>query len=108
MKNTQMIQGILSIAAIFCLVVGWFNLFSPEINNLLSQKVFYILIGFSFFFQAPFLSNPKMRYPMYLAAAFCIVGALLPESLNMSYIKTAGLLGGVVLSIFNRPRQVRS
>ncbi|MDF0719350.1 MULTISPECIES: hypothetical protein [Chryseobacterium group] len=108
MKNTQMIQGILSIAAIFCLVVGWFNLFSPEINALLSQKIFYILIGASFFFQAPFLSNPKMRYPMYLAAAFCIIGALLPDSLNLQFLKTAGLFGGVLLSIFNRPRQVRN
>lgn len=108
MRNTQSIQGILSIAALACLVVGWFNLFSPEINDLLYQRLFYILIGASFVFQAPSLANPKMQYPMYLAAAFCIVGALLPDSLNMGWIKTAGLFGGVILSIFNRPRQVRN
>jgi hypothetical protein len=50
MNQQQSIQGI-SIAAVVCLAVGWFNLFSPEINHLLSRKVFYILIGASFLFR---------------------------------------------------------
>jgi hypothetical protein len=39
-----------------------FNLFSPEINHLLSRKVFYILIGASFFIQAPMLTNKNFVY----------------------------------------------
>lgn len=105
--NTQTIQGILSIAALFCLVVGFFNLFSPEINDLLYNKLFYVLIGASFFFQAPTLTNKNLLYPMYTAAALCIIGAFLPSDSQFSFIKTIGLFAGVILSIFNRPRQVR-
>ncbi|UJF31034.1 hypothetical protein L0B70_06565 [Kaistella sp. 97-N-M2] len=105
--NTQTIQGILSIAALLCLVVGFFNLFSPEINDLLYNKLFYVLIGASFFFQAPTLSNKKLLYPMYVAAALCVIGAFLPTDSQFAVIKTIGLFAGVILSIFNRPKVVR-
>ena len=105
--NTQAIQGILSIAAILCLVVGFFNLFTPAINDLLYNKLFYILIGVSFFFQAPTLSNKNLLYPMYAAAALCIIGAFLPKVSQFGMLKTIGLFAGVILSIFNRPRVTR-
>lgn len=105
--NTQTIQGILSIAALLCLVVGFFNLFSPEINDFLYHRVFYVLIGASFFFQAPTLTNKNFLYPMYAAAALCIIGAFLPPDSKFIFIKTIGLFAGVILSIFNRPRPVR-
>ncbi|KIA89362.1 hypothetical protein [Kaistella jeonii] len=105
--NTQAIQGILSIAAILCLVVGFFNLFTPTVNDLLYNKLFYILIGVSFFFQAPTLSNKNLLYPMYAAAALCIIGAFLPKESQFGMLKTIGLFAGVILSIFNRPRVTR-
>ena len=105
MQNQQQsIQRILSIAALICLAVGWFNLFSPEINHLLSRKVFYVLIGASFFIQAPLLTNKNFVYAMYAAAAVCVVGAFIPENSNLSAIKTIGLLGGIILSLSNRRR----
>lgn len=105
MQNQQQsIQGILSIAALICLAVGWFNLFSPEINHLLSRKVFYVLIGASFFIQAPLLTNKNFMYAMYAAAGICVVGAFLPEDSNLSALKTIGLLGGIILSLTNRRR----
>lgn len=105
--NTQTIQGILSIAALLCLLIGFFDLFSPEINDLLYHRVFYVLIGASFFFQAPTLTNKNLLYPMYTAAALCIIGAFLPQDSQFAIIKTVGLFAGVLLSIFNRPRPVR-
>lgn len=105
--NTQTIQGILSIAALLCLIVGFFDLFSPEINDLLYHRVFYVLIGASFFFQAPTLTNKNLLYPMYAAAALCVIGAFLPQDSQFAIIKTVGLFAGVLLSIFNRPRPVR-
>ncbi|WP_027375976.1 hypothetical protein [Kaistella palustris] len=105
--NTQTIQGILSIAALLCLVVGFFNLFSPEINDLLYNKLFYLLIGVSFFFQAPTLTNKNFLYPMYVAAALCIIGAFLPKDSQFAMIKTIGLFAGVILSIFSRPKLTR-
>ncbi len=105
-KNASL-QGIISIAALACLLVGWFNLLSPEINEFLYQKLFYILIGISFIFQAPLLSNKNFLYPMYVAAGLCIIGALLPRESQFAAIKTIGLFAGVILSIFNRPRQVQ-
>ena len=105
--NTQTIQGILSIAALLCLVVGFFNLLAPEINDLLYNKLFYVLIGVSFFFQAPTLANKNLLYPMYAAAALCIIGAFLPKDSQFAMIKTIGLFAGVILSIFNRPKVVR-
>ena len=102
--NTQTIQGILSIAALLCLVVGFFNLFTPEINDLLYNKLFYILIGVSFFFQAPTLSNKNFLYPMYAAAALCVVGAFMRPDSQLNMIKTIGLFAGVILSIVGKPR----
>lgn len=105
MNQQQSLQGILSIAAIICMAVGWFNLFSPEINELLSRKVFYVLIGASFFVQAPSLSNKNFMYGMYAAAALCVIGAFLPADSKLSMLKTIGLLGGIVISLTNRPRR---
>lgn len=107
MQNTK-IQGIISIAALACLLVGWFNLLSPELNEFLYQKLFYILIGVSFIFQAPTLTNKNFLYPMYVAAGLCIIGAFLPAGSQYAAIKTIGLFAGVILSIFNRPRQRNS
>jgi hypothetical protein len=104
MKNQQSTQGILSIVALLCLAAGWFNLFSPEINNLLSRRVFYVLIGISFFLQAPSLKNKNFTYAMYAAAAICVLGGLLiPRDSKLEFIKTIGLLGGIILSFVNRP-----
>ncbi|WP_029296377.1 hypothetical protein [Chryseobacterium hispalense] len=103
MNNQQTTQGVLSIVALLCLVVGWFDLFSPEINILLSRKVFYVLIGISFFLQAPFMTTKNLMYAMYVAAALCVVGALFPVDWKISGIKTLGLLGGIILSFSNRP-----
>ena len=102
MKNLQMVQGIISLLAILCLVVGWFNLFPTEIEEIISNKLFYLLIGLSFILQAPLLSNVKFTYPMYGAAALCIVGAFIPLGHDLSFIKTVGLLGGVIISFTNR------
>lgn len=104
MKNFQTIQGLLSMAALICLLVGWFKLLSPEMNDLLYQRLFYFLIGVSFIFQAQILPNKTMLYPMYIAAALCIVGAFLPLDSRFASIKTIGLFAGVIISIFNRPR----
>lgn len=104
MKNQQSTQGLLSIIALLCLAVGWFNLFSPEINTLLSRKIFYVLIGASFFLQAPLMKNQNFTYAMYAAAAICVLGGLLiPLGSKLETIKTVGLLGGIILSIANRP-----
>jgi len=101
-NNLQMAQGIISVLAILCLVAGWFQLFSPEVNDIVSRKLFYLLIGLSFILQAPLLSNAKFIYPMYAAAALCIIGAFLPIDSGFSFIKTIGLLGGVIISFTNR------
>jgi len=104
MKNQQSIQGILSIIALVCLAAGWFNLFSPEINTLLSRRIFYILIGASFFLQAPYLKNKNFTYAMYAAAVICVLGGLLiPIGSRMESLKTIGLLGGIILSFTSRP-----
>ncbi|AZA52480.1 hypothetical protein [Chryseobacterium sp. G0201] len=105
MRNQQTIQGIISVIAVICLAAGWFNLFSPEVSNILSKRVFYVIIGISFVLQAPFLSNKNFTYPMYIAAALCIVGAFLPLDSRLSGMKTLGLLGGIILSFSNRQRQ---
>ena len=102
--NTQSIQGILSIAALVCLVVGFFKLFSPEVNEFLFNRLFYVLIGVSFIFQAPTLTNKNFLYPMYAAAALCIIGAFIPQDSQFHMLKTIGLFAGVILSIFSRPR----
>lgn len=102
--NTASIQGILSIAALVCMAVGFFNLFSTQVNDLLYHKVFYILIGASFFLQAPTLTNKKLLYPMYIAAALCVIGAFFPIESPFSIIKTIGLFAGVIISVLSRPR----
>lgn len=105
--NTSTIQGVLSIAALLCLVVGFFKFFSPEVNDFLYNRLFYLLIGISFFFQAPTLSNKNFLYPMYAAAGLCIIGAFLPVDSQFAIVKTIGLFAGVILSIFGRPRLTR-
>ncbi len=107
MKNSTIIQGVLSVLALICLAVGWFNLFSPEITDLLYQRVFYILIGLSFIFQAQTFLNQKFVYLMYIAAGLCIIGAFLPFDSPFARIKTIGLFTGVIVSIFNRQRVPR-
>lgn len=101
-NNLQTSQGVISILAIICLVAGWFNIFSTEVNEFLSRRLFYILIGISFILQAPLLTNSKFVYPLYAAAAMCIVGAFLPLDSKFTGIKTIGLLAGVIISFANR------
>lgn len=107
MQNSQRIQGVLSILALICLAVGWFNLFPPQITELLYQRFFYILIGLSFIFQAQSFVNQKFVYLMYIAAGLCILGSFLPFDSQFARIKTIGLFTGVIVSIFNRPRAKR-
>ncbi|QDP85062.1 hypothetical protein FNJ88_05615 [Chryseobacterium sp. SNU WT5] len=102
--NTTTIQGILSIGALVCILVGYFNLFSPEINSFLYNRLFYILIGASFLVQAPTLTNKNLVYPMYIAAGLCIVGAFMRPDSQVAIIKTIGLFAGVLMSIFSRPK----
>ncbi|MET3538021.1 hypothetical protein [Chryseobacterium limigenitum] len=105
MRNQQTIQGIISVIAVICLAAGWVNIFSPEVSNILSKRVFYVIIGISFVLQAPFLSNKNFIYPMYAAAGLCIIGAFLPLDSRLAGMKTLGLLGGIILSFSNRQRQ---
>lgn len=107
MKNRNAIQAYVSIAALICLLAGFFNLFTPEINELLYQKIFYVLIGISFALMAPTLTNRNFIYPMYLSALLCVIGAFLPMDSRYIYIKTIGLFAGVLISVFNRPRAPR-
>lgn len=106
--NTTTIQGILSLGALVCILIGFFNLLSPEINEFLYQKLFYILIGASFFVQAPTLTNKNFLYPMYAAAALCVVGAFIPVDSQFSAMKTIGLFAGVLMSIFSRPKMPKA
>ncbi|MGO4707745.1 hypothetical protein AB4Y90_01260 [Chryseobacterium sp. 2TAF14] len=101
-NNLQAAQGIISILAIICLAVGYFNLFSNEINVFLFRRLFYILIGISFIVQGRMLMYTKFMYPMYAAAGLCIIGAFLPIDSSLNVIKTIGLLGGVVISFVSR------
>lgn len=103
MKNSQSIQGILSIAALVCLAIGWFNLFTPELNHFFSEKLFYFLIGVSFIFSAGMYPGKPAQYTGYAAAALCIIGAFLPE--NYRYLRTIGLVAGIILSFSGRSRQ---
>lgn len=100
-------QGILSIAALLCLIVGWFHFLPEEITILLSKRLFYILVGASFIVQAPFIPNRNYLYPMYIAAALCIVGAFLPLDSRFAGIKIIGLFAGAIISFFNRQSQQR-
>lgn len=105
--NKQVLQGILSIVAIICIVIGFAKPFSPEINDLIYRKIFYIIIGVSFILMAPSLANQKFAYPMYVAAALCIIGAFLPVDSKFEAIKAIGLFAGVIISIFNRQKVQR-
>lgn len=106
-QNLQTAQGAISILAVVCLAIGWFNLFSPEVNAILSKRIFYIIVGVSFILQAPLLINKNFVYPMYAAAALCIIGAFLPYDSKFTGMKTLGLLGGVIISFSNRPNYRR-
>lgn len=104
-QNSSKIQGILSIVALVCLAAGWLNLFSPQINHILYNIIFYIAIGLSFFFAAKMYPNKNHQYIAYAAAALCIIGPFLPA--NLSFIKTIGLFTGVILSFVARPKYTR-
>ncbi|WP_226063400.1 hypothetical protein [Kaistella polysaccharea] len=105
--NTTTLQGILSIGALICIVVGFFNLFSQDVNDFLYHRLFYVLIGASFFLQAPTLTNKNLIYPMYIAAGLCIIGAFMRPDSQVAIIKTIGLFAGVLMSIFSRPKVTR-
>lgn len=107
MKNIQTLQAIVSVGALVCLLAGWFKFFSPEINDFLYHKLFYVMIGLSFALMAPVLTNPKFVYPMYGAAVLSIVGVFFPEDHPLAVLKTIGLFAGVIISLFNRPRVQR-
>ena len=102
MKNSQSLQGMLSVGALLCLVVGWFQILPPHISDIVYKQLFYILIGASFVLQAQMLPNKKVMYAMYVAAVLCIIGAFLPIESQAASIKTIGLFAGVIISLFNR------
>ncbi len=104
LSQLQSLQAIVSVGALLCLLTGWFNFFSPEINAFLYHKLFYVLIGISFALMAPVISNPKFKIPMYIAAALCVIGIFFPDESQFAALKTIGLFAGVLLSLFNRPR----
>lgn len=104
MKNIQLIQSIVSIAALICLASRWINIFPPDVTSILYGKLFYILIGISFALQARLMTNIGFVYAMYAFGAACIIGAFLDPNSQMSIIKTVGLLGGVILSLIGRSR----
>ncbi len=104
MKNYSTIQGALSIGALVCLAIGWFELLSPELNDLIRNKIFFVLVGLSFFFSAQVYPSQNHKYISYAAAALCIVGAFLPP--NFAFLKTIGLLAGVILTFAARPRRI--
>ncbi|MEG0761025.1 hypothetical protein SAMN05421796_101429 [Chryseobacterium piscicola] len=106
-NNLQAAQGVLSIVALLCIVAGWFHIFPENINQFLSKRIFYVLVGISFILQAPFVGNKNFIYPMYAAAALCIIGAFLPYDSLYNYIKTIGLLAGIIISFSNRSYQGR-
>ncbi|WP_419869540.1 hypothetical protein [Chryseobacterium sp. CT-SW4] len=101
-----MTQGIISIIALVCLGAGLFNFFSPEINSILSGKIFYILIGIGFFAEATFLSNRSLAFPMYAAALMCVLGAYVFTDTRFAVIKTIGLIIGIIFSLSNRSRHM--
>lgn len=103
MKNYTNVQGFISLAAILCIVTGWFHLFSPEVDNFLSKRLFYILVGLSFIFSATTYPDNNKKYLSYTAAALCIIGAFLPD--NLSVVKSIGLFAGVILTFFARQRR---
>ena len=107
MRNFQTLIAATSIGAILCLVIGWFGLFSPDVNSLISNRLFYAIVGVSFIIQAQVLVDRRFYYPLIIAGALCIIGAFLPLDSDISVIKTVGLLGGVVISLFSRNRVSR-
>ncbi|WP_434980183.1 hypothetical protein [Daejeonia sp. YH14] len=104
MENFKILNGIISVGILFCLIVGWFHLFSSEINQLIYSRIFYILIGTAFGIQTRLLTNHKMIYPLYGAGALCMIGAFLPLSSEFSVIKTIGILAGLIITFTNRPK----
>ncbi|KQT22045.1 hypothetical protein ASG31_01505 [Chryseobacterium sp. Leaf404] len=106
-KDLQTAQGVLSVAALLCLLVGWFNVFPPVVTVFLSARLFYVLVGISFILQAPTIINRKFVYPMYIAAALCIIGAFMPVDSPLKVMKTIGLLAGIIISFSNRSYQGR-
>lgn len=102
------LQAAISVGAVICLIIGWFNLLSPELNFLLYHKIFYILVGVSFILSAGLFPKPLFRYISIAAAAMCFIGVLVDENSPLTNLKTIGLLVGVVASFLGRPRQVQS
>lgn len=107
MTNNVQLQGIISITALFCIIVGWFNLFTPQINYILSEVVFYILLAVSFVLQAPSMTTSLYKNLMYAFAVAMVLGAVLPKDMGLNFLKMIGLLGGIMLTLIGRPRIVR-
>lgn len=103
MKNSATAQGILSIAALICLLAGWFKIFPADVSDFLYNKLFYVLAGLTFIISAQTYPSQTHRTIAYVAAAFSIIGPFLPGQMEMA--KTVGLLAGVALTFFARPRR---
>lgn len=99
-----MINGYVSIAMLACIIIGFFNLLSPELNNFIYRRLFYVLVGVSFFLQTFFIPNKKLVYALYAATALCVIGAFMPLGTNLEGLKTVGLIVGVIITLFNRPK----
>ncbi len=105
MDRLKAINGVLSVVILLCLVVGWFKLLPPDLNDIVYHRIFYILIAVSFVIQSKFIANKNMVYAIYASAACCIIGACMPFDSQYSILKTIGLFSGVIISFFNRSKQ---
>jgi hypothetical protein len=105
MQKIKQYNAILSVLILLCLVVGWTKPFSYDLNVMIYNRLFYLLIGVSFFLQTKMMVyTPKVLYIMYAAIALCSIGALLPLEGYASVVKAIGLMIGIAVSIFNRPK----
>jgi hypothetical protein len=85
------------------LVVGWTKPFSFDLNVLIYNRLFYILIAIGFFLQTRiFAYNSYKLYISYAAIALCIIGAILPLESPWSAMKSIGLFAGIIVTFFNR------
>ncbi|MBS1548703.1 MAG: hypothetical protein JSS94_02380 [Bacteroidetes bacterium] len=105
MQRIKQYNAILSVLILLCLVVGWTKPFSFDLNVLIYNRLFFILVGISFFLQTKMVPyTQKILYVMYAAIACCVIGAFLPLESSFTNLKTIGLFAGIIITFFNRPK----
>lgn len=104
LDKLKMINGYVSIALIVCIIIGFFKIFSQDVNSFIYRRLFYILVGVSFFIQTYFISDKKLVYPLYICVALCVIGAFMPLDSSYEGIKSIGLLAGLIITVFNRKK----